>query len=139
MLADRNCCSVLRCLCPCRLQDTVAEEISSRDKQALSYCTAIRATYPSKGGPATVEMSFSSNPFFSNSLLKRCLGDPKTGVEEVTTDIQWKDTAHKLTVKVFGDSPWQLLQAGLYTRQLLQVLLSNGECCLLRSLDEACA
>jgi hypothetical protein len=91
------------------LQDTVAEEISSRDKQALSYCTAIRATYPAKGGPPTVEFSFSSNPFFSNSLLKRCLGS--ADVEEVTTDIQWKDTAHKLTVKVRG----QALLAGCVT------------------------
>lgn len=80
------------------LQDTTAEEISSRDKQALSYCTAIRASYPSKGGAPTLEMSFSANPFFSNSVLKRCLGDGE--VEEMTTDIEWKDTAHKLTVKV---------------------------------------
>lgn len=90
----------LRCVCLVLVQDTIAEEISSRDKQALSYCTAIRATYPSKGAPPTVEFSFSSNPFFSNSLLKRCLGS--ADVEEVTTDIQWKDTAHKLTVKVGG-------------------------------------
>jgi hypothetical protein len=103
-------------LCHSCLQDTIAEEITSRDKQALSYCTAIRATYPSKGGPATVEMSFSSNPFFSNSLLKRCLGDPKKDVEVVTTDIQWKDTAHKLTVKVLKKLLWQLLQAGLHSR-----------------------
>lgn len=45
-------------------------------------------------------MSFSANPFFSNSVLKRCLGDPGEEVEETTTDILWKDTAHKLTVKV---------------------------------------
>lgn len=60
----------------------------------------MRATYPSKGGPPTIEMSFSANPFFSNSVLKRCLGQPALGVEEVTSDIDWKDTAHKLTVKV---------------------------------------
>ena len=58
----------------------------------------MRATYPSKGGPPTLEFSFSANPFFTTSLLKRCLGSDE--VAEVTTDIQWKDTAHKLTVKV---------------------------------------
>lgn len=68
----------------------------------------MRATWPSKGaGPPTLEMSFSANPFFTNSLLKRCLGDPGAGVEEVTTDIQWKDTAHKLTVKVWVWGWWE--------------------------------
>lgn len=52
------------------------------------------------GGSATIEMSFSANPFFSNNTLRRCLGDDEAGVKEVTTDIQWKDNAHKLTVKV---------------------------------------
>lgn len=82
------------------VQDTLADEISSRDKQALSYCTSIRPVYSSKGGPPTIEFSFSSNPFFHNSVLKRCLGDKSRQVDEVTTNIDWKDTEHKLTVKV---------------------------------------
>jgi hypothetical protein len=45
-------------------------------------------------------MSFSSNPFFSNNLLRRCLGDEESGAKAVTTDIQWKDSSHNLTVKV---------------------------------------
>jgi hypothetical protein len=52
------------------------------------------------GGAPTVEMSFSSNPFFSNNLLRRCLGDEESGAKAVTTDIQWKDSSHNLTVKV---------------------------------------
>eukprot|EP00878_Enallax_costatus_P038880 GHUV01044368.1.p1 GENE.GHUV01044368.1~~GHUV01044368.1.p1 ORF type:complete len:515 (+),score=231.98 GHUV01044368.1:220-1764(+) len=44
-------------------------------------------------------MSFSSNPFFINNTLRRCLGTDDPRVHSVTTDIQWKDTAHKLTVK----------------------------------------
>lgn len=27
-------------------QDTLAEEISSRDRQALAYCTSVKAVYP---------------------------------------------------------------------------------------------
>ena len=45
-------------------------------------------------------MSFSSNPFFSNNTLRRCMGADHPRVHLVTTDIQWNDTAHKLTVKV---------------------------------------
>ncbi|KAF6265330.1 nucleosome assembly protein-domain-containing protein [Scenedesmus sp. NREL 46B-D3] len=80
-------------------QDTLAEEISSRDRQALAYCTSVKAVHPAAGGPATVEMSFSSNPFFSNNMLRRCLGDVESGAKAVTTDIQWKDNSHDLTVK----------------------------------------
>eukprot|EP00878_Enallax_costatus_P026957 GHUV01028973.1.p1 GENE.GHUV01028973.1~~GHUV01028973.1.p1 ORF type:complete len:415 (+),score=159.59 GHUV01028973.1:278-1522(+) len=80
-------------------QDTLAEEISSRDKLALAYCTSVKAVYPAAGGAPTLEMSFSSNPFFINNTLRRCLGTDDPRVHSVTTDIQWKDTAHKLTVK----------------------------------------
>lgn len=84
---------------PCT-QDTIAEELSSRDRQALAHLTSIRAVAPG-GGPPVLEFAFSSNPFFTNSTLRRGLGsDDGTGTAAVTTDIQWKDTAHKLTVKV---------------------------------------
>eukprot|EP00882_Tetradesmus_deserticola_P021497 GHRQ01023270.1.p2 GENE.GHRQ01023270.1~~GHRQ01023270.1.p2 ORF type:complete len:180 (+),score=42.33 GHRQ01023270.1:581-1120(+) len=81
-------------------QDTLAEEISSRDRQALAYCTSFKAVHAAAGGPPTVEMSFSSNPFFSNNTLRRCLGDAESGAKAVTTDIQWKDSSHNLSVKV---------------------------------------
>jgi hypothetical protein len=74
--------------------------VSSRDKQALAYCTGVRAILSAEDNPPTVEFSFSSNPFFSNSVLRRCLGDDEADIPEVTTDIKWKDTAHKLVVKV---------------------------------------
>jgi hypothetical protein len=32
-------------------QDTLAEEISSRDRQALAYCTSVKAIYPAGGKP----------------------------------------------------------------------------------------
>ncbi|KAF8069510.1 NUDT19 [Scenedesmus sp. PABB004] len=77
--------------------DGLAEEISSRDRLALSHCTSIKAVHPPGGGPPTLEMAFAANPFFTNSTLRRCLGD--AGALEVTTAIDWKDTKHKLTVK----------------------------------------
>ncbi|WIA10139.1 hypothetical protein OEZ85_010346 [Tetradesmus obliquus] len=80
-------------------QDTLAEEISSRDRQALAYCTSVKAVYPAAEGPPTIEMSFSSNPFFSSNTLRRCLGDAESGAKAVTTDIQWKDSSHNLTIK----------------------------------------
>lgn len=74
----------------------------------------MRAAYPADGGPPTLELSFSANPFFSNTTMRRCLGEAGGGagsssagsegggggVPEVTTDIAWKDNAHKLTVRV---------------------------------------
>eukprot|EP00775_Hariotina_reticulata_P010883 gene10883-11037_t len=80
-------------------QDTIAEEVTVRDKQALAYCTGVRAVLPAGDDPPTVEFSFCGNPFFSNSVLRRCLGDDEADIPEMTTDIQWKDTAHKLVVK----------------------------------------
>jgi nucleosome assembly protein 1-like 1 len=89
-------------------QDTLAESITPRDRQALHYLTHITAASSpssSSGGATTVELHFGTNPYFTNKVLRRGISvDEATGeLQEVSTDIVWKE-GKELTLKVRGSA-----------------------------------
>ena len=95
------------------MQDFLSEHITPRDRLALDYLTSITvkglgssSSSSKSSAQPVVEFHFKSNPYFSNSVLRRGLPSSQQEDEEedadaaeVATEIKWKE-GHDLTVKV---------------------------------------
>ncbi|KAG1669879.1 hypothetical protein FOA52_012468 [Chlamydomonas sp. UWO 241] len=75
--------------------DTISEQITRRDRQALGYCTDVRFVKGARG--MLIEFHFCENPFFDNSVLRKGIyvhtdvsGRP-IDVREEATEIEWKE------------------------------------------------